>query len=66
MPRKRLIYETKDELLKELVEGTRTLNSVYTLKFRTLNIYNDQEQYNLICDVINMYLASQKIKNIKF
>ena len=66
MPRKRLIYETKDELLKELVEGTRTLNSVYTLKFRTLNIYNDQEQYNLICDVIKMYLASQKIKNIKF
>ncbi|TNZ92670.1 hypothetical protein CGK37_13035 [Vibrio parahaemolyticus] len=66
MPRKRLIYEDSESLLKELIEGTRTLNSAYLLKFRSISVYNDIDQHNLISDAISLYLASKKIKNLKF
>ncbi len=66
MPRKRLIYEDSESLLKELIEGTRTLNSAYLLKFRSISVYNDIDQYNIISDAISLYLASKKIKNLKF
>lgn len=66
MPRKRIIYPDKEALLKELIDGTRTLNSAYLLKFRNLTLYNDIDQHNLISDAISLYLASKKIKNLKF
>lgn len=66
MPRKRLIYEDSEILLKELIEGTRTLNSAYLLKFRSISVYNDIDQHNIISDAISLYLASKKIKNLKF
>ncbi|EHY0932782.1 TPA: hypothetical protein NJ393_000258 [Vibrio parahaemolyticus] len=66
MPRKRLLYSKPEQILEELLTKRRSLQSIYVARFRALNIYDDRDQYDLICDAIKMYQAHQKIKSIKF
>lgn len=66
MPRPRLIYTSPEELLDDLISGKRTIKNAFTLRWRTLNVYEDYDQFNIINEGLKMYQASNKIKSIDF
>ncbi|EPP6379627.1 hypothetical protein ACUNB6_000948 [Vibrio alginolyticus] len=66
MPRKRLLYESPEELLDELITGKRNIKNAYTLRLRSRNLYQDEEQFEIIDTAIKMFQASNKITSIDF
>ncbi|EJG0778066.1 hypothetical protein C4G25_RS04385 [Vibrio parahaemolyticus] len=66
MPRKRLLYNSPEELLDELITGERNIKNAYTLRLRARNLYQDEEQFEIIDTAIKMFQASNKITSIDF
>ncbi|MFW0964383.1 hypothetical protein ACEV9L_15100 [Vibrio parahaemolyticus] len=64
--RKRLLYNSPEALLDELITGKRTIQNTYILRYRALNVYDDYAQFLIIDEAIKMYQASNKIKLIDF
>lgn len=65
MPRKRLLYNSPESLLDELITGKRTIQNTYILRYRALNIYDDHEQFQIINQALKMYQASKRINDIE-
>ncbi|MDW1944669.1 hypothetical protein R7Q10_21815 [Vibrio sp. Vb0599] len=66
MPRKRILYSSPEELLNELITGSRNIKNVYIMRLRARNLYEDEEQFEIIDAALKMYQASRKIKLIDF
>lgn len=66
MPRKRILYESPEQVLNDLITKSRSLQAIYVAQFRALNDYEDFEQYEILTTAIKMYQASKKLKHITF
>ncbi len=66
MPRKRILYESPEQVLNDLITKSRSLQAIYVAQFRALNDYEDIEQYEILTTAIKMYQASKKLKYITF
>ncbi|TMX50641.1 hypothetical protein DA091_16005 [Vibrio alginolyticus] len=66
MPRKRLLYNSSEDLLNELICGKRTIENTYILRYRALHVYDDKEQFQIIDEALKLFQAATKIKSIDF
>ncbi len=63
MARKRLLYNSPQELLDELITGKRSIKNAFTLRYRALYLYEDTQQFEIIDQAIRLFQASLKISD---